>query len=89
MTVAEQLLYDQEEEEPEIMPLFHYEVSVPNQPVRRLIAYARNEAEALGQVTQANQRDADRPAINLDDIVLVGTFANATVLQVGGSISAT
>lgn len=86
MTTAEQPLDYSENEEP--MPIFHYEVSARNQPVRKLITYASNEAQALGQITQAIQKEPGGPTTELGDIVLVSTFPNPTVIQVSGSISA-
>ena len=72
MVSTGQLPEDPENVEP--MPIYHYEVSSYTQLVKRLITYARNEAEALGQIAQAIQRNTDRPAVELGDIVLIDQF---------------
>ena len=75
-------------EDAEAMAIFHYEVSGRNQPTRRFITYASNEAQALGQIAQAIQKEPGGASTDLDDIALVGTFSNPTVIQVKGDMSA-
>ncbi len=91
MTTTEQSSIGQsldDSEDTEAMPIFHYEVSGRNQVTRRFITYASNEAQALGQIAQAIQKEPGGESTDLGDIALVATFPNLTVIQVKGDISA-
>ena len=87
MTDTTQPLYDPDEEEPEPMPFFHYQVSPPNQPVRNLIAHGSDEAQVFGRVMQTLNRQTGVPPVEYKDIALVSRFDNPTVLQVSGTIT--
>ena len=93
MTATEQPLYDEppyDEEEPEPMPFFHYQVSQPGQPVRNLIAHGSDEAQTFGRISLALNKDtAQGPPVEYKDIVLISRFENPTVLQISGTISPT
>ena len=87
MSPNEKYYREEAEEENEVMPMFHYRVRGGGQPERHYISYAPNEAQALGQVVQT-VRNSGAEGIDLEGIEMVATFANTTVIQVGGDVSA-